>query len=155
MNNYTIYIQSKEKTGEKYFSALEQVAIAALKHQNAPSESWLTLVLSNNTHLKALNYEFMGIDHPTDVLSFPNETILPMEDGMPKGPYLGDVIMSVQKAKSQAQIAKHSMLRELQLLTIHGILHLLGHDHAEIKEKKQMWQAQEEIWRQTRLTSQL
>jgi probable rRNA maturation factor len=60
-------------------------------------------------------------------------------------PYLGDVVISVPRAAAQAREAGHSLEAEAQLLVIHGVLHLLGHDHAEAQEKDRMWAAQAEI----------
>ena len=83
----------------------------------------------------------MGVDGPTDVLSFPSDEIDP-ETG---NRYLGDILISVQRAAAQAQIPGHPVESEVQLLIVHGVLHLMGHDHAEPEEKARMWKAQTEI----------
>ena len=89
-----------------------------------------------------LNKQFRGIDLTTDVLSFPTEK-------GEKGPgYLGDVIISVQRAKVQAKEAGHSLSEELTMLVVHGVLHLLGYDHSESEGKAKMWKAQEVILRE-------
>jgi probable rRNA maturation factor len=120
---------------------VESTALEALKHQSAPAEADLTIVLSNNAQLQNLNREWMGVDAPTDVLSFPSDEIDP-ESG---NRYLGDILVSVQRAAEQAKAAGHAVEAEVQLLVIHGVLHLLGYDHAEAGEKARMWQAQGEI----------
>lgn len=120
---------------------VEQAARAALEHQAAPAHAEVTVVLSNDVQLRELNLQWMGINAPTDVLSFPAEETDP-ETG---APYLGDVVISVETAQRQAARAGHSVEAEVQLLTVHGILHLLGHDHAEPEEKARMWAAQSEI----------
>jgi probable rRNA maturation factor len=120
---------------------VESTALAALKHQSAPAEADLTIVLSDDAQLQELNLQWMGVDAPTDVLSFPSDEIDP-ESG---NRYLGDILISVQRAAEQAKAAGHAVEAEVQLLVIHGILHLLGHDHAEAAEKAKMWQAQGEI----------
>jgi probable rRNA maturation factor len=88
----------------------------------------------------------LGIDAPTDVLSFSAQ-----EDGGPfvaapeAGGYLGDVILSYPRAVEQARERGHSTEQELDLLIVHGILHLLGYDHASEGEKAVMWAQQEAI----------
>jgi probable rRNA maturation factor len=120
---------------------LQAAAQETLRQQQAAASSELCVVLSGDKELRDLNRQHLGRDFPTDVLSFPAGAIDP-EMG---APYLGDVIISVEQAQAQAENAGHSLEAELQLLAVHGILHLLGHDHAGPKEKAAMWQAQELI----------
>ncbi|MEA3351556.1 MAG: rRNA maturation RNase YbeY [Chloroflexota bacterium] len=120
---------------------IEHAANATLQHQSAPADADLSIVITDNDSIQALNRQFRAVDAPTDVLSFPAELTDP-ESGTP---YLGDVIISHPRAKAQAQAGGHSVEDELQLLVVHGVLHLLGHDHAEADEKKRMWTAQAEI----------
>ena len=101
----------------------------------------LSIALTDDAHIRALNRDFRGHDSPTDVLSFPAGETDP-ETGVP---YLGDVVISVPRAAAQAREAGHSLEAEAQLLVVHGVLHLLGHDHAEAREKDRMWAAQAEI----------
>jgi probable rRNA maturation factor len=119
---------------------LERAAKAALLQQSAP-EADLTLVLTGDTQIQALDREYLDMDVPTDVLSFPSCETDP-ETGRR---YLGDIIISVPRAEAQSIAAGHSLDAELSLLVIHGVLHLLGHDHAGAKEKARMWAAQSEI----------
>jgi probable rRNA maturation factor len=120
---------------------VEKAIHAALQHQSAPAEVDLTVVLSDDAQLQELNQHWMGVDAPTDVLSFPSAEIDP-ETG---ARYLGDILISVARAAHQAAAARHPVEAEVQLLVVHGVLHLLGHDHAEAQEKARMWQAQSEI----------
>lgn len=120
---------------------VENAAAAALKHQSAPEPADLTIVLSDDQQLHELNRQWMDVDAPTDVLSFPSDEIDP-ETG---NRYLGDIVLSVERAAEQASAAGHSVEAEAQLLIVHGVLHLLGHDHAEDEEKTRMWKAQGEI----------
>lgn len=120
---------------------LRETAEAALRHQGAPPQAELSLVLGDDAQLRDLNYRHLGIDAPTDVLSFPAEATDP-ESG---APYLGDVVISVERAAKQALRAGHSLEAELQLLVVHGVLHLLGHDHADPEPKAAMWAAQADI----------
>ena len=124
---------------------LERAAQAALTHQSADGD--LTIVLTNDAQLQELNRDYLGIDVPTDVLSFPASETDP-ETGRP---YLGDILISVPRAAKQAETAGHALEAEIQLLTVHGTLHLLEHDHAEVEEKARMWKAQAEILEGLRL----
>ena len=118
---------------------LERAAHAVLEHQSADGD--ITIVLTDDAQLHELNRDYLGIDAPTDVLSFPaSET-----DPETARRYLGDILISIPRAATQAQTAGHALEDEAQLLTIHGTLHLLGYDHAEAEEKAQMWKAQAEV----------
>jgi probable rRNA maturation factor len=117
---------------------LERAAQETLAHQAAPPEADLTLVLTGDERIQALNRDFLGRDAPTDVLSFPADETDP-ETGRR---YLGDVVISIPRAESQAREGGHALKVELQLLVVHGVLHLLGHDHAGAEEKARMWAAQ-------------
>jgi probable rRNA maturation factor len=119
---------------------LERAATATLRQQSAPDAD-LTLVLTGDARLRALNREFLHQDAPTDVLSFPAEETDP-ETGRR---YLGDVVISLLRAESQALAHGHSFEQEVQLLVVHGVLHLLGHDHAGAEEKARMWAAQARV----------
>lgn len=122
---------------------LVQAAEETLRQQGAEGESELTILISDDDHLQELNRQFLGIDAPTDVLSFPagdGET-----DPDAGVPYLGDIVISLATAQAQAAAGDHSLASEMQLLVVHGVLHLLGHDHAEEEEKAIMWAAQAEV----------
>lgn len=122
-------------------SLLEHAACAALKHQQKSTKTNLSVVLTDNRKLRALNRDYLGIDAPTDVLSFPASESDP-ETG---SRYLGDILISIPYARDGAKQAGNSFEAEVQLLVVHGVLHLLGHDHAKPKEKARMWKAQREI----------
>lgn len=118
---------------------LERAAQAVLAHQSADGD--LTIVLTDDAQLHDLNRDYLGIDAPTDVLSFPaSET-----DPETARRYLGDVLISIPRAEEQARAAGHALEAETQLLTVHGTLHLLGYDHAEAEEKARMWETQAQI----------
>lgn len=120
---------------------LERAARITLDLESAPIDADLTIVLTDDAQLHELNLEYLGVDAPTDVLSFPASESDP-ETGIP---YLGDILISIPRAAQQAQAAGHSVEAEVQLLVVHGTLHLLGHDHAEAEEKTRMWNAQAEV----------
>jgi probable rRNA maturation factor len=118
---------------------LERASAAVLERQSADGD--LTIVLTDDAQLHELNRDYLGIDAPTDVLSFPaSET-----DPETARRYLGDILISVPRAERQARAAGHGLEAEVQLLAVHGTLHLLGYDHAEVEEKARMWKAQAEV----------
>lgn len=112
---------------------LRQAARAALAVQGVTEARALSIVITGAAQLRRLNRQFRGIDAPTDVLSFNADD----EPG-----YLGDVIISFPTARTQARSGGHPVAAELQLLVVHGVLHLLGHDHAGRAEQATMWRAQ-------------
>ena len=123
---------------------LERAASAALEHEHQTPDPELSIILTNDARLHELNLNYLGVDAPTDVLSFPASETDP-ETG---AHYIGDILISIPRAQVQADAAGHSLDAEVQLLVVHGVLHLLGHDHAEPEEKSRMWKAQTEILEQ-------
>jgi probable rRNA maturation factor len=125
----------------KIEDSLTHAADLALLTGGKPQDFELTIVLTNDLAIQKLNRRFRAENKPTDVLSFPaDETDLEN-----KKLYLGDVVISVERAKMQAEQDGHNLTSELQLLTVHGVLHLLGHDHSDPSERAQMWAAQDKI----------
>jgi len=122
-------------------SLIERAVHTALTHQKESLDMDLSVVLTDNRRLHKLNRDYLGVDAPTDVLSFPASESDP-ETG---ARYIGDILISVPYAAKGAKQAGHPLESELQLLVVHGVLHLLGHDHAKPKEKAKMWKAQAEI----------
>ncbi len=120
---------------------LERAGLYTLRHAQFDETAEFSVVIDSDEKLHQLNHDFLGIDAPTDVLSFPSNEFDPDEQAQ----YIGDVIISYPRAEIQAQAAGHPVINELQLLVVHGTLHLLGHDHAEPEEKAVMWAAQAEI----------
>jgi len=120
---------------------LERAAMLTLETESADLDSDLTIVLTDEAKLHELNRDYLGVDAPTDVLSFPADE----EDPETGVPYLGDILISIPRAKKQAKAAGHPLEAEVQLLVVHGTLHLLGHDHAKAREKVRMWKAQAEV----------
>jgi probable rRNA maturation factor len=120
---------------------LERAARATLEHEAQSLDSELSVILTDDARLHELNLNYLGVDAPTDVLSFPASETDP-ETG---ARYIGDILISIPRAQTQAEAAGHSLEAEVQLLVVHGVLHLIGHDHAEAEEKARMWKAQAEI----------
>ena len=130
----TIRLDEDAGIGE---TILEKVVQATL--ELAPDTTGdLTVVLSQDRELQRLNRDFLGKDEPTDVLAFPSGEV-DLETG---SLYMGDVIISVETAVRQAEQAGHDLLSEIQLLVVHGTLHLMGFDHGNKLEKDHMWKAQ-------------
>lgn len=120
---------------------LENAARAALAHESESPDSELSIILTDDARLHELNLNYLNVDAPTDVLSFPASETDP-ETG---ARYIGDILISIPRAQAQAEAAGHPLEAEVQLLVVHGVLHLLGHDHARAKEKARMWKAQAKI----------
>lgn len=110
-----------------------------MKHDGAE----LSLGLVDNKEIQALNARFRKKDAPTDVLAFPADERLALEE-----PLLGDVIISVEKAKEQAEERKRSLHEEIVTLLIHGILHLIGYDHERsARDARIMGRLEKKIYR--------
>ena len=120
---------------------LERSAKYTFQHAKAPESVDLTIVITGDAHIQRLNAEYRHVDAPTDVLSFPANFTNPENDT----PYLGDVVIAYPQAESQAQAGGHPVEAELQLLVVHGVLHLLDYDHTSAEEKAQMWALQTRI----------
>ncbi|MGD0877794.1 MAG: rRNA maturation RNase YbeY [Anaerolineales bacterium] len=131
-----IFIESE--SGQTFPGDLLERAARAVLDLSGTQDADLTIVLVDDAHIQALNRAFLTHDAPTDVLSFPADEPDP-ETGRR---YLGDVVISTPRAGEQARERGHAVEAEMQLLVVHGILHLLGHDHAEVGEKERMWTAQ-------------
>ena len=117
---------------------LKNAAQETLHYTNTPSTAELTIIITDDAQLHDLNHQYRGVDAPTDVLSFPaGETDL--DSG---GLYLGDILISYPRALAQATEGGHPIEDELQLLVVHGVLHLLGNDHTDEAEKASMWSTQ-------------
>ena len=124
-------------------SALRQAASACLEHLEE-DDSALSVILIGDQRMQELNLRYRGVDRPTDVLAFSVD----FQDPDLEARYLGDVLISVPRARAQAADRNHDLQAELQLLVVHGTLHLLGFDHLEEDEKKDMFSRQAEILEQ-------
>ena len=108
------------------------------------------VIIVDNEYIHKLNKEYRGIDRPTDVISFALEDSddIKYEDFR----LLGDIYISIDKAKEQAEEYGHSFKREICFLAVHGLLHLLGYDHMEKEEEKIMFSKQELILNEAGIT---
>lgn len=120
---------------------IQEAALETLRQTGSVLDVDLAVVLTGDQELQRLNREYLGIDAPTDVLSFPAG----FTDPDTRQPYLGDILISLERARQQAETNQQTIEQELRLLIVHGVLHLLGYDHAEEEEKERMWALQEKI----------
>lgn len=124
-------------------AALRAAALAALAQERPRGRAELAVVVTGDAAVRALNRRFRGVDATTDVLSFPADAPAAPE----LADYLGDIIVSYPQAARQARAGGHATLAELQLLVVHGTLHLLGYDHATAAGRRRMWAAQKRVLR--------
>ncbi|MBD8024030.1 rRNA maturation RNase YbeY [Microbacterium sp. NPDC056003] len=109
-------------------------------------EADVAILLVDEGAMEALHVQWMDEPGPTDVLSFPMDELRPGTEDMPTpAGLLGDIVLCPQVAETQAVAAKHSTMDELVMLTTHGLLHLLGFDHAEPEEEREMFGLQREL----------
>lgn len=137
-----IYIdnRSNDELTEKQEGIVRRV-IEDAGSAEAVGEAEVSLSIVENEEIQALNQQYRGMDKPTDVLSFPQESA-----GLDIGiNILGDIVISLPKAREQAEEYGHSLERELGFLACHGMLHLLGYDHMNEDEAKVMYEKQEKI----------
>ena len=127
-------------------SALQRLATFALDFLHVHPDADLAILLVDEAAMEQLHVQWMDEPGPTDVLSFPMDELRPgTEDEVTPAGLLGDIVLCPQVAIGQAETAGHSTLDELLMLTAHGILHLLGFDHAEPEEEKEMFGIQRDI----------
>lgn len=127
---------------------MEKIALDSLQYEGFQEECEISISIVDNEEIHQINKQFRGIDRPTDVLSFPQLTFEEGEimDRNENGEVvLGDIIISLERAREQAEEYGHSLKREIAFLTAHSMLHLLGYDHMEPEEEKEMFAKQREI----------
>jgi len=138
----------KENDLRELFGLIFASAECSLEFMGFIRDCDISVTVTDNIHIHELNREYRGVDRPTDVLSFPMYSFT--DDDMPEeGPapvVLGDIVISVERAKEQAVEYGHSFQREISFLTVHSVLHLLGYDH-EVSEKaeNEMFSLQDKI----------
>ncbi len=122
------------------------LATFALDYMHLHPDTDLAIVFVDEPAMEVLHIQWMDEPGPTDVLSFPMDELRPGSEGQltPAG-LLGDIVVCPPVAAAQAEVAGHETINEILLLTTHGVLHLLGFDHAEPDEEKEMFGLQREI----------
>jgi len=125
----------KEFSSRVQRARLIRIAQKALRAEHASALTTLTIYITTDSEIRKLNRAFHATNSATDVLSFPSVT----------SDYLGDIIISYHTAKRQARDADWHIADELDLLAVHGILHLLGYDDLTVRQRATMWRRQAEI----------
>lgn len=155
---FHIDYEASEQLGIDYEALVKKVVEACLDYEDCPYESEVSILFTDNEEIRRINKEFRDIDNPTDVLSFPtNEFEIPgdfskLEENVLDNFHpetgellLGDIVISVEKAKSQALEYGHSIEREVAFLTAHSMFHLFGYDHMEENERIRMEEKQNNV----------
>lgn len=125
---------------------ISALASYVLDQMRVHPQADMSVLLVDESAMEALHIEWMDLPGPTDVLSFPMDELRPAPIGeTPKEGMLGDIVVCPQVAAIQARKAGHSSAEEILLLVTHGILHLLGYDHAEPADKKEMFDLQRKL----------
>lgn len=162
----TLYYENEveEKFDFDAEAIANQVIEETLNYESFPYDVLVELNLVNNEIIQEMNQEYRGIDRATDVLSFPmldydtagDYTALEIDEGSidPETELLmlGNIVISVDKMKEQAEEYNHSLLREYAFLIVHSMLHLLGYDHEEQTEEQEMFRRQDEILNRCKIT---
>jgi probable rRNA maturation factor len=124
---------------------LVRVIEAALLAEGRP-EGEVTLLVTDDEAVAAYNQQYRGVEDPTDVLSFAAQEPTPGFVMAPEmAAYLGDIVIALPFTRRQAAALNRTLIDELRLLAVHGVLHLLGYDHAEPEEEAIMWAKQDAI----------
>ncbi|MCE5321880.1 rRNA maturation RNase YbeY [bacterium] len=141
-----ILIQNSQKIPVKV-SRMRSIAQKLLKAEGCPYNTEVSVLLTDDKQIAGLNKQYRDVEGPTDVLSFSqiegdDDFTQEVDDGV-----LGDVVISVERALAQSQAQGNTLDEEIDMLLVHGILHLLGYDHAKPEEEKAMFARQNEILR--------
>ena len=147
-----IYDDTKNVPEEK-IKLIEDVLNFAGSYLKLPENTEMSVTLMDNEHIHEINKKYRGVDKPTDVISFaieeddPDEVtiILPEDEEFDIPKNIGDIMVSMDKVKEQAEYLGHSEDRELGFLVVHGFLHLNGYDHMKEEDEKEMFGLQREI----------
>lgn len=153
MSDDEIVIEVDDALTDAIDVAAIRAAIVATLAAHAIVDAAVTVVLTTDEEVRALNAQYRGVDAPTDVLSFPaRETqpdaptlVLPAELAAELERYLGDLVIAYPYSARQAAHFGNSITAELQLLAVHGTLHLLGYDHQDAAAEAVMWAQQERV----------
>jgi len=127
---------------------LELIACAryVMEQLKVHPEAELCITLVDEAAMETLHVQWIDLPGPTDVMSFPMDELRPGRDGIPpEEGVLGDIVLCPSVAERQAAEAGHAPIEELLLLTTHGVLHLLGFDHGEPEEHREMFELQRQL----------
>lgn len=150
--NHQIFFESDLEEEFPYALLLDRVITAALEAEGVKTPCEVDVLITDDKGIHQINLEQRGIDRPTDVLSFPMFNYVPgcppvddadADPGTGLTP-LGDMVISLERAREQAQEYGHPVERELSYLAVHSVLHLLGYDHVDEGEQKARMRQREE-----------
>lgn len=141
MNHIGIFNQTEKEIEE--LEELKRVLEYAIKKEKLEKVEF-NVIIVDNSYIHELNKNYRGIDRETDVITFALEDEEEVVNGSDSR-VLGDIYISIDKAKIQAEEYQHSLKRELIFLAVHGFYHLLGYDHMTKEEEKIMFSRQEEV----------
>ncbi|MDC2863365.1 MULTISPECIES: rRNA maturation RNase YbeY [unclassified Bacillus (in: firmicutes)] len=142
------FFDETEEVKEEYVELIQQLVEKAAEIESVEDGAELSVTFVNNERIQEINREYRDKDQPTDVISFAMEDMGEGEMeivGVEMPRMLGDIIISIPRAKEQAEEYGHSFDRELGFLAVHGFLHLLGYDHMTEEEEKVMFGKQKEV----------
>lgn len=142
--DYESLISEVEKLDFDFEELTKQVVLGVIEYEKVEFDFEVSITIVDNEEIRLLNKKHRNKDYATDVLSFPMETDftgLGSDDNI----LLGDIVISLEKAIEQAESYNHSIKREIGFLVAHSMLHLLGYDHLEEVEEKEMIKKQEEV----------
>jgi len=134
--NMELYIDNRQNQidiDDNTEELLRKVAVVCLNIEGYGLDWEISVSFVTNDEIQELNREYRGKDEPTDVLSFPFEDEFGIGERM-----LGDIVISTEKVLQQAEDLGHSLQREISYLAVHSMFHLMGYDHLEAEEKKEM-----------------
>ena len=145
---HTIYITNEQKlipVTPALRTLIKKAITGALKYEEIEDAAEVSVTLVDNARIHELNLEHRDVDRPTDVLSFPMFEDEGLDEDEALGELiLGDIVLSLERAKEQAEEFGHSLEREVCYLTVHSVLHLLGYDHLDEGPEKARMRAREE-----------
>ena len=139
------------ESNERYEEIIEKVVYKCFEEERLlDSKLVMTITLTTPSKIKEINNKYREIDKPTDVLSFPMFEKKELDEKIKNNSFLfedvlGDIVISVEKVKEQAEEYGHSFERELSYMIVHGFYHLMGYDHIEEEDKKIMRPKEEKI----------
>ena len=156
VNETKVFIENEQMhvdITEEYGTILKNTALACMEQENIAVACEVNILLTDDAAIRQINAQFRNIDAPTDVLSFPMANISKgkvIDYGTDSDPdegllVIGDIVISTETALRQSQQYGHSFERELAFLAAHGMYHLLGYDHEDEQDEKEMMEKQEAV----------
>lgn len=140
---------------EEFEKIINKVLIECFKEENLQnSKLYISIILTTPEHIKEINNKYRNIDMETDVLSFPmfEKNEINSLKNLNYEEALGDIVISIEKVKNQAEEYAHSFERELSYMVVHGFYHLMGEDHIKEEEKIKMREKEEKVLRKLNIT---